>query len=322
MNMNYIPSLVILYQHYQQQANEPRAEYARALAEDIAGRVARSAEVQLYFTPTPLTSIQTHMDLRGIEKDMMPITASLYASATEVSNAAYEAFLQDLLQERRFELLSSCQIRTADWRSLLPAPFQNLPETTLFAHAHPDDPSSPIVNITHEAARAYCEWLTEMYNRSDHRRKQFSKVRFRLPTEEEWQLAARAGRGGPYPWGGPYYRNIKGCYLANFNPYLSSPQQGPAATCDTQPAIAVSGESISPGDDGGFFPVHVGSYSPNDFGLYNCSGNVAEMVSEPGITRGGGWMDSSEFIQLGVRNEATLPSPNVGFRIFMEVIEE
>jgi len=78
---------------------------------------------------------------------------------------------------------------------------------------------------------------------------------FRLPTEYEWEYASRGGRiGNKYPWGGPYARNGKGCMLANFKPMRGD-----------------YGAS-----DGGVYPVRADSYFPNDFGLYNMSGNVSE----------------------------------------------
>jgi formylglycine-generating enzyme required for sulfatase activity len=320
MNMNYIPALAILHDMYGKEGAKKEAEDIADLALHIADRADKTHEVAGIFRQEIKTvSATTNMDLRALDKEMYPVEGSLYASSFEVSNAQYRAFLQDLLEANQFELLTVCKTETVDWLSLLPEAYQQLPATVLFnMGGSPNEGNHPITNISHEAAIAYCDWLTEVYNASDHRRKRFQEVRFRLPTVDEWEQAARGGATyeAPYPWGGPYFRNAKGCYLSNFNPYLVS-------LSEEEPLFGPSAEKPeSPGEDGSYFPAPVDAYFPNNFNLYNISGNVAEMTQTPNTTKGGGWLDPSYYTQIGVSQTVSLPNPNTGFRIFMEVIKE
>ena len=333
MNMNYIPSFALLYGYYLENNRPSEAEHTKTLITKIATRASRLDEIEAIFENEKPDDekIETAIDLREIDKQMKVITPKLYASSFEVSNAEYDAFLKDLLDQRKFELLEKCQIYPTDWRSFLPEELKKLSELSMFSQGRPDAENSPILNITHEAAQIYCEWLTIAYNQSDHRKKRFKKVNFHLPSNEEWTIAAKGGRElSPYPWGGYYFRNAKGCLLANFDP---SKQVEPSEGFDyqglsnTEPISkqeekTSNSEPILANDDGAFFTVNVDAYFPNDLGFYNMSGNVAEMVEQEGITRGGGWNDPSYFIQIDIQNQETLPSPNVGFRVFMDVIEE
>ena len=169
----------------------------------------------------------------------------------------------------------------------------------------------PVVGVNWSQAKAFCIWRTEKLN--NYLRSQKGETvlsEFRLPTEAEWEWAARGGNHlNPYPWGGPYTRNDRGCFLANFKP--------------------LRGNYIA---DGGLTTVIVGHYPPNDWGLYDMAGNVAEWTnsafdpisynftwdmnpnytynakdSDPPImkrkvVRGGSWKDIAYYLEVTTRS--------------------
>jgi sulfatase modifying factor 1 len=175
--------------------------------------------------------------------------------------------------------------------------------------SHPAFRNYPVVGVTWRQARAFTVWRTrynEAYKNSRHLP---PRADYRLPTEGEFEYAARGGRlGTDYPWGGPYIKNAKGCLLANFKPGRGNYT-----------------------DDGGAYTVNVRSYFPNDYGLYNMAGNVAEWTSSAfdesastfvhdlaptfaveakssdpevlkrKVVRGGSWKDIGYFLQNSTR---------------------
>ncbi len=196
---------------------------------------------------------------------------------------------------------------------------------TYFTHPAYDD--YPVVGVTWDQCNAFCAWRTIMWNNFRLSKKEAPLDQFRLPTEYEWEYAARGGRNlSPYPWGGPYIRNTKGCLLANFKP----------------------GRGNYP-EDGGFYTVNAKSYWPNDYGLYNMAGNVAEWTStayeddavafihdkqpdfrydakadEPNVMkrkviRGGSWKDIAYFLQCGTKSYEYQDSAKsyIGFRCLL-----
>lgn len=187
---------------------------------------------------------------------------------------------------------------------------------------HPAFDDYPVVGVNWAMANAFCFWRTKLWN--SYAANGVNSEDFRLPFEHEWEYAARGGHElAPYPWGGYYIRNAKGCLLANFKP----------------------GRGNYP-EDGGLYTVKADAYFPNDYGLFNMSGNVAEWTSssyEAGayahihdlnpdirydskeddpiaykrkVVRGGSWKDVKFFLETGTRHweyEDTTKS-YIGFR--------
>lgn len=195
--------------------------------------------------------------------------------------------------------------------------------------SHPAYGGYPVVGVNWKQATAFCEWRTHYLNSFLESRKRLSENDFRLPTEAEWEYAARGGRSQvPFPWGGPYLRNKKGCLLANFKP----------------------GRGNYP-EDGWMYTGKSASYWPNDFGLYDMAGNVAEWTSslyyegaynfqhdmnpdirwnardndpprmKRKVVRGGSWKDVGFFLQNSTRNYEYQDTTKsyIGFRCVIDL---
>lgn len=175
----------------------------------------------------------------------------------------------------------------------------------------------PVVGITWKQARAFCQWRTLKKNGYQKQKGKKFVNAFRLPSEAEWEYAARGGlQGATFPWGGPYAKNDRGCFMANFKP--------------------LRGDYAA---DQALYTVEAKSYDPNDFNLYNMAGNVSEWVmssydpnsyeynstinpnvldeeNERKVVRGGSWKDVAYFLQVSTRDYEYADSARsyIGFR--------
>ncbi|MCH5177340.1 MAG: SUMF1/EgtB/PvdO family nonheme iron enzyme [Prevotellaceae bacterium] len=166
----------------------------------------------------------------------------------------------------------------------------------------------PVVGVNWEQANAFCNWRTDFLIRGLGPSAKYIQ-RYRLPTEAEWEFAARGKDGNELPWTQEGVKSDNGCFYANFKPDR--------------------GNYTS---DGNLITSRVGIYSANSNGLYDMAGNVAEWTStvftEAGVlsmsdmnpelrynaakedpyalkrksVRGGSWKDPESFIKSAWRS--------------------
>ncbi|MBQ7687331.1 MAG: SUMF1/EgtB/PvdO family nonheme iron enzyme [Bacteroidaceae bacterium] len=181
--------------------------------------------------------------------------------------------------------------------------------------SHPNYNEYPVVGVNWEQANAFCNWRTDFLMKGLGGNAKFVQ-RYRLPTEAEWEFAARGKDGKELPWENEDVKSDNGCYYANFKPDRGNYTM-----------------------DGNIITSKVGIYSANSNGLYDMAGNVAEWTStvytEAGVlsmsdlnptlkynaaredpyalkkksVRGGSWKDPESFIKSAWR---TSEYQNVG----------
>ena len=205
-------------------------------------------------------------------------------------------------------------IDSAGWSTL--SDYSN-PLTTYY-HRHPAYAKYPVVNITHEAALLYCSWLADQYN-ADPKRK-IKKIQFFLPSSELWMtIAGNGDKTRIYPWNNYYLRDKNGLFLCNFKQFGDQR----ISFDSTSKSYKVIPFFTEPGlHDRAVYTSPVNSYLPGPFGIHNFSGNVAEMVSEKGIAKGGSFYSTGYDVRIQSTINYAKSSPEIGFRVFMRVLEQ
>lgn len=218
--------------------------------------------------------------------DTVSVQAFLMSKG-EVTNKEYRQFLADLKANNNMGDYKKAYPDTSAWKKLNPAYAD-------YYFSHPSYNDHPVVNISQEAAIMYCNWFTEKMNRES---KGKYVYQFRLPVREEFIRACRGDHHNrAYTWEQPYVRNEKGNILCNHS----------------HEEVNVAG-SLS--DNSGDITAPSPSYWPNDYGIYNLNGNVAEMTNIKDLATGGSWRDKAENVQNESASTYSGPQPNVGFRM-------
>ncbi|MGE0483061.1 MAG: PEGA domain-containing protein [Gammaproteobacteria bacterium] len=142
-----------------------------------------------------------------------------------------------------------------------------------FAGQGLDDDRQPVTGVSWETAALYCNWLSRRDGLPPFYQIKYGEVLgvnpdatgYRLPTEAEWEWAARIPPGGTptaFPWGEKF------------------PPRGRSGNYADSAARGVVEGALADYDDGFAVAAPVGSFAPNLRGLYDLDGNVAEWVHD------------------------------------------
>ncbi|NQT87694.1 SUMF1/EgtB/PvdO family nonheme iron enzyme [bacterium] len=196
--------------------------------------------------------------------------------------------------------MAELEVTNAQYKAFRPHHYSGYIDTLDKDHGNPGldagRKDQPVIRVSCDEAAAYCVWLSEKLGRT-----------FRLPTEAEWEWAARAGTGSPVYWGeAPFgaFANLADKTLDKF------PQQRQAHNYLLR---------VKDVDDKAMIADRGGRYRANAFGLHDMIGNVAEWT-QGAVARGGSWRDVPQWARAAVRTpyERYQRVYNVGIRLVVE----
>lgn len=246
-----------------------------------------------------------------IDKDSVSCQG-FFMMKEEVSNFSYREYLFDLKKNNRSEDYKQALPDTTKWNTSSFA----LSKYVQYYFSHPAYRQYPVVNVSKQQAEKYCEWLTRVWRKNTGN----ESIVFRLPTRAEFLRAANGSSiDRPYSWNSPYIRREDGKFQCNFLSIGAG-----AISRDSTGKLVVKDfpmDYLAQGADFADLTAPVRSFWPNEYGIYNLNGNVAEMISDGNLAVGGDWYSPGFDIRNQSTKKFTEANPTVGFRPVMTFME-
>jgi formylglycine-generating enzyme required for sulfatase activity len=238
----------------------------------------------------------------SIPPGTIQVNDTLFADITEVANVHWREYINFLQHTESPDLINALP-DTLVWDDSL----ITLSGMVRYYFRHPSFNEYPVVGVSYEQAIAFCKWRTFMANFGLYvKEKKIKDWRahledsipihfyYRLPTKKEWELIAAGNKKTEnYPFG------YDSCYLKAKKKYV------PVFNC-------VYDNNSNPGAS--FYSAPIQSFFPNSTGIYHMIGNVAEMVSETGLAKGGSFAHTLESCTIKSDQYYSQPEKWLGFR--------
>ena len=233
---------------------------------------------------------------------------AFYMLETEVTNKAYNLFLNDLKAQGRTDDYEKACFRSENWYT----PNHHNEAARCYYDSFPAYELYPAVNVPYEGAVLFCQWLTKKVGNPE--------WEYVLPSQLDWTWAASGGMTrAAYSMGGPFLTAADGTPYYHYqhvdDSWITRTDSG-FQVVDNHP------NTVSTNFIGSDIPYPAKSLRANSYGLYNMCGNVAEMVSNPNMAVGGSWLDPGYDIRIYSIKNYTQPSPQIGFRVIARKVEK
>jgi sulfatase modifying factor 1 len=228
-----------------------------------------------------------------VKSKMARISAAYFCDKYEISNNDWRKYRQNVGEKEGF--FSEKYLKTAQDTAVWHSNDIKYPDPSVdYYHQHPAFGNYPVVGVSYEQAQSYALWRTEKTNEALAKAGINELITFRLPKKQEWEdLAAKEINAHfVHKYQKQKAKNIE---VANFWTVINSNSYFYMITAP------------------------VDAFFPNSFGLYNMRGNVAEMVQEKGLAKGGSWLDREIESPVTKDFESDKPKCWLGFRLAMIV---
>jgi formylglycine-generating enzyme required for sulfatase activity len=194
---------------------------------------------------------------------------AFYMSRTEVTNLQYRTFYNEMVKLVGLDSASYFLPDTSSFVKDLPYAFSEPMEKNYYSHPAYDN--YPVIGVSWFQASGYVKWLNyevdKLIKSNPEWREKYGLNFFRIPTEMEWEYAAKGdSKRNQYSWGSEFMtaKKDKVIWKGNFG------------NIKDENGVLIKSHM----DDNAFFMAKADSYSPNGFGLYNMSGNVNEWLDD------------------------------------------
>ena len=230
----------------------------------------------------------------------IPLEGNIFMDQSEISNLHWKEYLAYLKQNQP-EQYEAHLPDTTVWASTLA--YNDSYVANYFSY--PGFHHFPVVGISYQQALDYCQWrskiVTETFTQNQKNKYKDYQIEFifKLPTTKQWEKAAQGNATNSYGFTELKPKEDKK------NPYRANYHR--PDTSNRHPLIQ------------NLITEYILAYPPNDLGYYNMIGNVAEMVAEKSIAKGGSWQDPLEDCAINKQKTYKNPQCWLGFRCICEV---